>query len=72
MIRPDNEKQFITKQAEYAFQEVRSTVLEKAKQTNTLIVVFANGKIQSLTVEEFEKLGIHAEQSRHASSIEGE
>lgn len=57
MIRPESEQSSITTKAEAAFQDVRQSVLERARQTKTPIIVFRENRIQSLSPEEFEKLG---------------
>ena len=55
MISPEQDHSSITKKAEAAFRQVQQSVIAKAKQTDTPIIVFANNRIQSLTPEEYER-----------------
>ena len=52
MTSPEPDGKSITEKA--AFQEVRDSVIERARQTKTPIIVFADNRIQSLTPEQFE------------------
>ena len=54
MTTPEPDGKSITEKAQAAFQEVRQTVIERARQTKTPIIVFTDNRIRSLTPEEFE------------------
>ena len=54
MTSPEPDGKSITEKAQEAFQEVRDSVIERARQTKTPIIVFADNRIQSLTPEQFE------------------
>jgi hypothetical protein len=56
MIRPEQDHASITEKAQAAFLDVQQSVIERAKQTRTPIIVFTDSRIQSLTAEEFERI----------------
>lgn len=58
MIRPEKDLTSITKMAQAAFSDVQQSVIDRARQTNTPIIVFTDNRIQSLTVEEFERIAL--------------
>lgn len=57
MIRPEPDVSTITKKAQAAFRDVQQSVIERAKQTQTPIIVFTDNRIQAITAEEFEETG---------------
>jgi len=64
MIRPEQDRSSVTKKAQAAFMDVQQSVIELAKQTHTPIIVFTNNRIQSLTVEEFERIELEKSSER--------
>ena len=54
MKSPEPDGKSITEKAQAAFQEVRESVIERARQTKTPIIIYADNRIQSLTPEQFE------------------
>ncbi len=64
MIRPEPDHSSVTKKAQAAFLDVQQSVIERAKQTHTPIIVFINNRIQSLTVEEFERIELEKSSER--------
>lgn len=56
MIRPDQDHTSVTKKAQAAFLDVQQSVIERAKQTHTPIIVFTDNRIQKMSAEEFEKI----------------
>ncbi len=64
MIRPEKDLTSITKMAQAAFLDVQQSVIDRAKQTNTPIIVFTDNRIQSLTVEEFERIELEKSSER--------
>ena len=56
MIRPEKDHTSITEKAQAAFLDVQQSVIERARQTHTPLIVFTDNRIQSLTAEEFERL----------------
>jgi hypothetical protein len=56
MIRPQQDHTSVTQKAQAACQDIQQTVIERARQTHTPIIVFGDNGIQSLTAEEFEKI----------------
>ncbi|MCX7395169.1 MAG: hypothetical protein NTW75_13715 [Planctomycetales bacterium] len=56
MIRPEQDHTSVTNKAQAAFLDVQQSVIERAKQTHTPIIVFTDNRIQSLTAEEFERI----------------
>jgi hypothetical protein len=64
MIRPEQDRSSVTKKAQAAFMDVQKSVIERAKQTHTPIIVFTNNRIQSLTVEEFERIELEKSSER--------
>lgn len=67
MIRPEEDHTSITEKAEAAFRDVQQTVIERAKQTNTPVIVFTDNRIQSLTAEEFERVELEKVSERNES-----
>lgn len=55
MIRPNSEPGSISEKAEAAFRDVPKLVVDRAKQTQTPVIVYVNNAIQTLTIEEFEE-----------------
>lgn len=68
MIRPEPDVSTITEKAQAAFRDVQQSVIERAKQTHTPIIVFTDNRIQSVTAEEFEK----NELNKDSEDAEGE
>ena len=54
---PNNKKSTISMllEVQTAFKQVTIKVIEKARQTNTPIIVWDNGKVVSLSADEAEK-----------------
>jgi len=71
MIRPEQDHTSITKKAQAAFLDVQQSVIERARQTHTPIIVFSDNRIQSLTAEEFEKIELE-KASEHNELGKGE
>ena len=67
MIRPEEDHTSITEKAQAAFRNVQQTVIERAKQTNTPVIVFTDNCIQSLTAEEFERVELEKASERNES-----
>ena len=65
MLRPEQDHTSVTKKAQAAFLDVQQSVIERAKQTHMPIIVFMNNRIQSLTVEEFEKIELEKSPERN-------
>ncbi len=64
MIRPEQDHTSVTKKAQVAFLDVQQSVIERAKQTHTPIIVFNDHRIQSLTAEEFERIELEKSSER--------
>ena len=64
MIRPEQDHTSVTNKAQAAFLDVQQSVIERAKQTHTPIIVFTDNRIQSLTVEEFERIELEKSSER--------
>ena len=65
MIRPEQDHTSITKKAQAAFQDVQQSVIDRARQTHTPIIVFSDNRIQSLTAEEFEIIELEKASQRN-------
>ncbi len=64
MIRPEPDVSKITEKAQAAFRDVQQSVIERAKQTHTPIIVFTDNRIQAVTPEEFEKIGLNKDSEK--------
>ena len=64
MIRPEQDHTSVKKKAQAAFLDVQQSVIERAKQTHTPIIVFTDNRIQSLTAEEFERIELEKSSER--------
>lgn len=64
MIRPEQDHTSVTNKAQAAFLDVQQSVIERAKQTHTPIIVFTDNRIQSLTAEEFERIELEKSSER--------
>ncbi|MCX7392517.1 MAG: hypothetical protein NTW75_00145 [Planctomycetales bacterium] len=64
MIRPEQDHTSVTKKAQAAFLDVQQSVIQRAKQTHTPIIVFTDNRIQSLTAEEFERIDLEKSSER--------
>ena len=64
MIRPEQDRSSVTKKAQESFMDVQQSVIERAKQTHTPIIVFTDNRIQSLTAEEFERIELEKSSER--------
>ncbi|MEI6165523.1 MAG: hypothetical protein WCR23_14220 [Planctomycetota bacterium] len=64
MIRPEQDHTSVTKKAQAAFLDVQQSVIERAKQIHTPIIVFTDNRIQSLTAEEFERIELEKSSER--------
>ena len=64
MIRPEQDHTSVMKKAQAAFLDVQQSVIERAKQTHTPIIVFTDNRIQSLTAEEFERIELEKSSER--------
>jgi len=71
MIGPEQDHTSITKKAQAAFLDVQQSVIDRARQTHTPIIVFSDNRIQSLTAEEFEKIELE-KASEHNELGKGE
>ena len=58
MIRSENDDMTITDKAQSAFLQVAVSVVERAKQTHTPIIIYDDERIQILRPEDFEKLAL--------------
>ena len=58
MIRSENEDMTITEKAQSASLDVAISVLERAKQTHTPIIIYDDERIQILPPHDFEKLSL--------------
>ena len=58
MIRSENAGMTITEKAQSAFLNVAVSVVERAKQTHTPIIIFEDDRIQILPPDDFEKLSL--------------
>lgn len=58
MIRNENDDMTITEKAQSAFLNVAVSVVERAKQTHTPIIVYDDERIQILSPGDFEKLAL--------------
>lgn len=58
MIRRENADMTITEKAQSAFLNVAVSVVERAKQTHTPIIIFEDDRIQILPPDDFEKLSL--------------
>ena len=56
MIRSENDGMTITEKAQAAFLNVAISVLDRAKQTHTPIIIYDDERIQILPPDDFEKL----------------
>ena len=64
MIRPEQDHASVTKKAQAAFLDVQQSVIERARQTHTPIIVFTDNRIQRLTAEEFERIELEKSPER--------
>ena len=71
MIRPENDHESVTQKAQAAFLDVRQSVIDRARQTQTPIIVFSESRIQRLTAEEFERVAVE-QASERSDLCEGE
>jgi hypothetical protein len=67
MIRPEQDHTSVTEKAQAAFLDVQQSVIERARQTHTPIIVFTDNSIQSLTAEEFERIELGKASERFES-----
>jgi len=65
MIGPEQDHTSITKKAQAAFLDVQQSVIDRARQTHTPIIVFSDNRIQSLTAEEFEIIELEKASQRN-------
>jgi len=56
MIRNENDNLSVTEKAEIAFRNVAVSVVERAKQTHTPIIIYKDDRIQLVPPDEFEKM----------------
>ena len=65
MIRSENDDMTITEKAQAAFLNVAVSVVERAKQTHTPIIIYSDEQIQILPPDDFEKLTLeHLDESK--------
>ncbi len=64
MIRTEQDHTSVTKKAQAACLDVQQSVIERAKQIHTPIIVFTDNRIQSLTAEEFERIELEKSSER--------
>lgn len=58
MIRSENDDMTITEKAQSAFLNVTVSVVERAKQTHTPIIIFEDDRILILAPDDFEKMSL--------------
>ena len=58
MIRRENDDMTITEKVQSAFLNVAISVLERAKQTQTPIIIYDDERIQILPPDDFVKLSL--------------
>ena len=56
MIRSESDDVTITEKAQSAFLEVAVSVVERAKQTDTPIIIYDDDRIQVVSADEFKKM----------------
>jgi len=71
MIRPENDQESVTQKAQAAFLDVRQSVIDRARQTQTPIIVFSESRIQRFTADEFERVAVE-QASERSDLYEGE